>query len=102
MHRDTKQFLVGYEQYAREVLIPTNDEIRTMFRRWRDPDHWALAPKLSRLPSPSPVQRTVTRVKRPESAVDKILRHPSLFPEALSIESVKKMNDAVAGRIIVY
>jgi putative GTP pyrophosphokinase len=34
--------------------------------------------------------------------VDKILRHPSFFPEGLSIESVKTMSDAVAARIVVY
>jgi putative GTP pyrophosphokinase len=34
--------------------------------------------------------------------VDKILRHPSNFPDGLSIASVKKMDDAVAGRVVVY
>ncbi|MBD3277573.1 MAG: hypothetical protein GF388_04670 [Candidatus Aegiribacteria sp.] len=102
MHSAAKKFLEGYEQYVRDVLIPTNKEIRTLFKQWRDPEFWALTPKLSRLPSPSPVQRTHTRVKRPESAVDKILRHPSQYPHGLTIDSVKCMNDAVAGRIIVY
>lgn len=102
MHEARSQFLSDYEEYVRDVLIPTNDEMRQMFRRWRDPAHWALSPRLSRLPSPLPVQRTLSRIKRPESVVDKILRQPSLYPDGLSIESVKKMNDAVAGRVVVY
>jgi putative GTP pyrophosphokinase len=97
-----RRFLADYEQYVRTVLMPTNEEIRSLFSTWRDPEHWALAPRLSRLPSPSPVQRTHTRIKRPESVVDKILRHPSLFPDGLAIESVKRMNDAVGGRVVVY
>ncbi|MCK4858479.1 MAG: hypothetical protein KAT58_10955 [candidate division Zixibacteria bacterium] len=102
MQRAKKQFLSEYEDYVRKVLIPTNDELRRMFRQWRNTEYWALTPKLSRLPSPSPVQRTVTRIKRPESVVDKILRNPSLFPEGPSIKSVMKMTDAIAGRIVVY
>ena len=96
------KFLVEYEQYVRSALIPTNNEMRQLFRRWRSPDYWALAPRLSRLPSPSPVQRVHTRIKRPESVVDKILRHPSLFPHGLSSNSAKTMTDAVAARIVVY
>ncbi len=97
-----KQFLSDYENYVLKVLRPTNDEIKKLFEGWRDPAHWANVSRLSRLPSPSPIHRFFSRIKRPESAVDKILRHPSLFPDALSIESVKKMTDAVGARIIVY
>jgi putative GTP pyrophosphokinase len=96
------RFLTDYEQYCGTVLIPTNRDIRNLFLRWRDPQHWALTPRLSRLPSPSPVQRTHTRIKRPESVVDKILRHPALFSDGVSIQSVHKMDDAVAGRVVVH
>ncbi len=97
-----KQFLTVFEKYVREILIPTNDEIRDLFLQWRNSEYWALAPRVSRLPSPSPVQRTHVRIKRPESVVDKILRHPFVFPDGLSIQSVMKMHDAIAGRVIVY
>lgn len=102
MATQMRQFLGDYEQYVRTVLSPTSQEIRQLFARWRNPEYWALAPRLSRLPSPSPVQRTHTRIKRPESVVDKILRHPALFPEGLSVKSVRQMDDAVAGRVVAY
>jgi len=97
-----KQFLSGYEKYIRELLFPTNNELKQFFHKWRNPEHWVLASRLSRLPSPSPIQRTHTRIKRPESVVDKILRNPSSFPEGLCLDSVKNMKDTLGGRIVVY
>lgn len=104
-HMDTSQlkaFLDSYEEYAVKVLKPTNAEIKMVFEKWKDPAHWSLATRLSRLPSPSPVQRTTTRIKRPESVVDKILRNPDIFPGGLTIESARAMSDAVAGRVVCY
>ncbi len=97
-----KSFLINYEQYILDVLKPTNYELRKVFEKWRDHNYWSLVPRLSRLPSPSPVQRAISRIKRPESVVDKILRNTHEFTEGLCINSVKKMHDAVAGRILVY
>lgn len=97
-----REFLDDYKRYVREVLLPTNQEIQKLFKEWKDPTSWAHHARTTRLPVPSPVQRTVSRIKRPESVVDKILRKPSLFPEGLSINSVKTMGDAVAGRVVVY
>ncbi len=95
-------FLRQYAEYVQNVLAPTNNELKEVFQGWRDPAHWSLEPALSRVPAPSPVQRAISRIKRPESAVDKILRNHELFPAGLTKESVVKMHDAVGGRIIVY
>lgn len=97
-----KRFLEEYAAYVREVLVPTRDDIKSLFRAWKEPTFWARHTRQTRLPSPSPIQRAFPRIKRPESVVDKILRKPSVFHEGLSLESVRAMQDAVAARIIVY
>lgn len=99
---DQQNFLQDYEQYIKSVLIPTNEDIKQLFSQWRNADHWAMVPKLSRLPSPSPVARAHSRIKRPESVVDKILRYPMQYPDGLSVNSAKHMSDAVAGRVVVF
>jgi len=99
---DLIQFLEDYEQYAIDVLIPTKNEIEILFRSWTDTAFWGKYPQPSRLPSPSPIQFVKARKKRPESVVDKILRHKAFFTDGLTIDSVRAMNDAVAGRIVVY
>lgn len=91
----------GYNAYARTVLHPNRDRLRTMFRRWKDPDHWT-RPDSGRLPSPSPVQRGVSRVKRPESVIDKIIRRPSWYPDGLTMRSIERMYDTLGARVIVY
>jgi len=48
------------------------------------------------------VQRALSRIKRPESVVDKILRKPSSFPEGLAAKSIDTMYDTLGGRVIVY
>jgi putative GTP pyrophosphokinase len=99
---ELNQFLEQYAQYVIDVLKPTEDEIKALFRSWTDTAYWGKSAQLSRLPSPSPIQFIRTRKKRPESVVDKILRKPSLFPDGLTLDSVRVMNDAVAARIVVY
>lgn len=99
---ELRQFLDDYAQYLIDVLRPTEDEIKGLFKTWTDTAYWGKVAQLSRLPSPSPIQFIKTRKKRPESVVDKILRKPSLFPDGLTLNSVRTMPDAVAVRIVVY
>jgi putative GTP pyrophosphokinase len=87
---------------VRNVLLPTRLELKQLFSGWREPSYWANHRPTSRLPAPSPVQRAFTRVKRPESVVDKILRKPHSFPDGVQPESIQRMSDALAGRVIVY
>jgi hypothetical protein len=36
-----RQFVKDYEEYARSVLRPNRDELKKVFRSWKDPNHWA-------------------------------------------------------------
>ncbi len=91
-----------YEGYAQNVLLPTERELRKFFLEWRDPNAWAEQISSSRMPAPSPIKRTSTRVKRPESVADKIFRKPSSFPNGFCLESIKGMRDTLGARIVVY
>ncbi len=97
-----RKFLDEYREYVVRVLEPTQQEIKSIFSRWKEPGYWGKYAKRSKLPDPSPAQRVHTRIKRPESMMDKILRKPSSFPTGLVPESFQKMNDAVGVRVIVY
>ncbi|HZG52809.1 MAG TPA: hypothetical protein VEZ40_11805 [Pyrinomonadaceae bacterium] len=95
-------FLKQYGNYVVDILKPTEYEIKALLKSWTNTDYWGKYAQLSRLPSPSPIQYVKARTKRPESVVDKILRKQSLFPDGLTLDSVRAMNDAVAGRIVCY
>jgi putative GTP pyrophosphokinase len=91
-----------YEEYAKTVLLVTERELRKFFSDWREPSAWADQVSSSRMPAPSPIKRSITRIKRPESVADKILRKPSSFQNGFSTESIKEMRDTLGARIIVY
>jgi len=99
---ESAEFLSAYQDYVRGTLAPTRTKIKELFKSWKEPTYWARPTSHNRLPSPSPIQRAFPRIKRPESVVDKILRKPTSYPDGLSINSVKIMNDAIAARIVVY
>ena len=100
-----KAFLVEYERYHQAVLRPAYRRIAAMLGPWKkSPEYWSRyrqSDDRSRA-FPAPVQRTIKDIKRPEAVVDKILRHPEVYPAGLSIESLRLMNDAVRCRAIVY
>lgn len=100
--RQLEEFLSEYQTYIESVLRPTQRELQEVFRSWRAPEHWAEYMTTSRQPIPSPVQRAITRIKRPESVVDKILRKSMDYPKGLVPDSFRHMHDAIAGRVIVY
>ena len=102
-----RSFLDHYKNYAEQVLFPTQKEIRSIFKEWKQPGYWRPKsnpddPRELRVASPSPVQRVVTRVKRVESVEDKILRRPDVFESGLAPESVHKMHDTLGARVILY
>jgi putative GTP pyrophosphokinase len=97
-----RQFVKEYDEYARTVLRPNRDELKKLFKSWKDPNHWARHAGMSRQPAPSPVQRALSRIKRPESVVDKVLRKPTSFPDGLTSKSLGPMYDALGGRVVVY
>lgn len=97
-----KYFLAEYKDYISNVLQPTRNEIKNLLDHWRKPGHWRKYSNKSRLPAPSLVQRVFSRIKRPESVVDKILRKPTEFPDGPSPSSFRQMNDAIGARVILY
>lgn len=97
-----RNFLEQYQHYVHYVLEPTYDELKTLFESWESALFWNKYSSKGKLPTPSPIQRTILRIKSPESVVDKILRKSEDYPENLSFDSLKKMSDALAGRIVVY
>lgn len=97
-----KRFLSDYTTYVTQVLRPAQQEIKLTFDKWRDAEYWARYIDKGRVAAPSPIQRIYTRIKRPESMVDKILRKPESFPEGVSSASFRKMDDALGARIVLY
>ena len=95
-------FLQTYGRYVSDILSPTQDEIKLICDRWRDPSYWARYSKKERMPAPSPIQRFHSRIKRPESVVDKILRKPDWFPNGFEMSSLHRMTDALGARLVVY
>lgn len=95
-------FLQEYKQYVEEVLEPTRREVRELLMQWKEPSYWTKYQKRTRLPDPSPIQRISSRVKRPESVVDKVARKPESFPHGLTPDSFISMTDVVGARIVVY
>lgn len=97
-----EQFVRSYEAYRARVLDPTRLEVRAALREWRGRQYWAKYIGPEDAVAPSPISRTYVRVKRLESAEDKILRKHIDFPEGLTTRSLQRMYDAVAGRAVVY
>ena len=97
-----KAFLEQYQAYVQEVLAPTLDEAKAVFDSWKEPSYWVKFAVGSRMPIPSPVQRVHSRIKRPESVVDKILRSPQFFSDGLEPTSFKCMRDTIGFRVVAY
>lgn len=97
-----RTFLAAYRRYLDSILTPTKTDLEALFSDWRDPLYWARYASGSRRPAPSPIHRIHVRVKRPESAADKILRKPDRFPDGFQHSSLSRMRDAVGARIVVY
>jgi len=95
-------FLSAYEDYVLNILNPKKNQLKQIFESWKDQNYWKKYQENIRHPIPSPVQHTRTRVKRPESLIDKIMRKPDSFPDGLCMDSVRKMGDALGGRVVVY
>ena len=101
-HNGLTEFLAAYERHVREILQPTQREIRAVFEQWLDPSYWAKYKRTNRIPIPSPVKTVSSRIKRPEQVVDKIYRKPPSFPAGLVPDSFERMHDTIGVRVIVY
>lgn len=96
------EFLEQYGQYVNDVLKPTQVEINKILSRWVDPDYWRKYQRTNRIPIPTPVKATYSRLKRPEQVVDKILRKPTNFPDGLVPDNFRHMEDTIGVRVLVY
>jgi len=101
-------FLQAYSEYYRDVLAPTQAEIKALTKPWRKPEFWVDRPQfwVERSPggdlvAPSPIERIYSRIKRPESVVDKIKRHPGYFKGGLTRRNMRRMPDVIGMRIVV-
>lgn len=97
-----KRFLFDYTTYVAQVLRPAQEKLKLTLGKWRDTEYWEKYAGRGRIAAPSPIQRLHTRVKRPESVVDKILRKPESFPEGLTPASFRNMEDALGARVVLY
>lgn len=99
---DHERFLSDYVDYVRGVVVPARHELREILDSWMNKEYWAAHREVDRLPFPYPVQDIAVRIKRPESVLDKIRRKPSTYPAGESIESIRRMSDLLAGRVVVW
>ncbi len=95
-------FLQAYERYVKEILQPTHVEIHRVMEIWQQPGHWSKYSGSREGLIPTPIRTAISRIKRPEQVVDKILRKPHKFPEGLKPVSFRTMYDTIGVRIVVY
>jgi len=95
-------FLQAYERYVKEILQPTHSDIHRVMEIWQQPGYWSKYSGSREGLIPTPVRTAISRIKRPEQVVDKILRKPHKYPEGFKPKSFRAMYDAVGVRIIVY
>ncbi len=95
-------FLSAYEQYVKDVLRPTQEDINQLIETWQEPTYWAKYARGKGVPVPTPIRAAFSRIKRPEQVVDKILGKPEQFPAGLRPESFEQMYDTIGLRVIVY
>lgn len=95
-------FLADYARLVETTLKPAQKDIITELANWQDPAHWEKYKRTSRMPLPTPVHSILSRIKRPEQVVDKILRRPDSFPAGLVADSLARMPDTLGFRVVVY
>jgi putative GTP pyrophosphokinase len=94
--------LAAYERYVKEVLQPTQVELREHLAPWLRPSYWEKHKRTERAPIPTPVRTTTSRIKRPEQVVDKVFRKSAEFPNGLVPVSFHDMRDTLGVRVLVY
>ncbi len=95
-------FLTDYGRLVEVTLKPGQADVIAELTTWQNPAHWEKYKRTSRMPLPTPVHSILSRIKRPEQVVDKILRRPDTFPTGLSAESLSRMPDTLGFRVVVY
>jgi len=102
MDPEQSDFLNEYVTYVESVIKPMRALIDERLREWRGDGRWRSYRPLPDAADPNPIQRIRTRIKRPESVVDKIRRLEDKFSAKLAAESLRSMRDVLGARIITY
>ena len=58
-----QSFLAEYEQYEKQVLKPTYDEILKLLNSWENPEYWEKYTVNKGVATPSPIRMTLVRIK---------------------------------------
>jgi ppGpp synthetase/RelA/SpoT-type nucleotidyltranferase len=99
---EDQDFLDVYASHVRGVIDPVEERVRAVFRDWKEEGYWSRYKEYDQVALPRPTQRTRTRIKRPESVLDKIERQPRDFPMGKSLASLEKMYDLLGARVVSY
>jgi len=91
-----------YASYEENVLRAADQKVRAVFEEWAAEGYWARYAEAPGVAAPSPIHRTKTRVKRPESLLDKFKRLASEFPDGPTEDALPLIRDFLGARVVVY
>jgi ppGpp synthetase/RelA/SpoT-type nucleotidyltranferase len=94
-------FARNYARYVEDVIRPTQDAVHAVFRQWQQETYWESYAEDNSV-VPRPVQRPRSRIKRPESLLDKFRRLAEQFPDGPTEENLRAMRDILGTRLVVY
>jgi putative GTP pyrophosphokinase len=98
-----RNFLKAYQPYVETVAAPAEQEVRRVLSTLRNADTWSdMFPRGPQRAAPTPVYRYRTRIKRPESIVDKVERKPTNYPDGLTSATISRMYDVLGVRIVAF
>jgi putative GTP pyrophosphokinase len=95
-------FLEVYSEYVKVVVEPARYRLRALLSRWKRAEYWESLDLSDTLFTPSPIQSAISRIKRPESAFDKMLRKPDHYDPKHPLGALRAMHDVLGGRIVTY
>jgi ppGpp synthetase/RelA/SpoT-type nucleotidyltranferase len=99
---DQHHFLDVYEEYVKVAVEPARYQLRSLLSRMRRAEYWDKLDAGDQLFSPSPLQSSMSRIKRPESALDKMIRKPDHYDRSQPLIALRAMHDVLGGRIVTY
>lgn len=91
----------AYSAYVGEHLVPLQENLKRALSRWHHGDWWVDETQEGDVTIPSPVQRTYSRIKRVESAADK-LKRKGIDTTGDPLGCLKQLNDMLGARVITY
>jgi len=100
---EERPFFDLYTEYLEQVLEPTRLKVKAILSKWREPSYWIDYAEADRgAAAPSPIQRVRVRLKRPESARDKLYAKGLDLSAKLDRNHFATIHDALGARVIVY